>query len=292
MTITRQGLLQLGSTVFPVEDVTLDPALATQARASSGDEFPTAQTVFGGVPTIQCSMPVDNALDDIGLTVLKVTTLELSLLNIDSSTGKTASGTSHPRISLATSCSAYVLVNSISASQGALATAQVTIFGISNDGDTDPFEVGTGAALALASQPTLHTMGPVDINGSEISGATGINGSLNHDAGPRTTDGDLYPSQFSWRGCNPVMNIEHSNPAGVLSSLGLDGASITSATKVTLRERAATGVISSTEKSITIGAGYILTNAISGGVGRTASTGMTILPASSDGTTHPWTLGT
>lgn len=290
MSIIRQGLLQLGTTVIPVEDVNLDPATATAARRSSGDLYPTQQTVFGGNRSITCTAPVAIAFSLIGLTTTKFTALQLTLLKIGAD-GITSTGTDHVRIAGAASATFYATLTGFSVNQGGLATAQIAIACIAPLGTTDPLTVTTGSALALSAQPDLHTLGPVTVNGSAIPGVVGFSGSLSHDASTRTTDGDLYPTQFSWNSSNPVLQVQHSDPDAVLSALGLTGASLASSTKVTFLKRGTDSVISATQLSITVSAGIITTGAVSGGVGRTASTGFTIMPAAADSTTHPWTLG-
>ena len=291
MTIIRQGLISLGLTVVPVSNVTLDPGILETGRRSAGDNYATQQTVFGARPAVTCTMPLGTALDTVGLTCLRMTAFTLSLIKIDSSTGLDTAGAGNVQFTLATSALAYAVVSDFQARQGALATATVQIWLISADGTTHPLSKGAGARLSLSAQPTLHTLGPVDLNGSELPAVAGVSGSLQHEAAARTTDGDLYPTEYAWRASMPMLSIDHSDPDALLTALGLTGSNISAATKVAFLARGSDNLISSTEKSITIGDGHISPRQESGGVGQTASQGFDILAASSDGTTHPWTLG-
>lgn len=293
MTIYRQGLLMLGTTVLPVSDVNLDPAIITAARSSAGDQHPTQQTVFGGNPSLTATMPLGSALTVIGLTCLRSTAMNLILLEIDSTTGKTKAGSVHTKVALATSAIAYTVLNSFSVSQGGLATAQVTITGIAATGSVHPFAITTNnAALTLAAQPTLHTLGPATINNVALTGVESVSGDLAHQSSTRTSDGDLYPTQYAWMMGSPTLSIESGNIGGLLTALGLVGAAIATTTKVTFRQRDTAGTIGSTVASITVGAGFVIPGAFGGGVDSPARMGCTVLPASSDGSTHPWTVGT
>ena len=67
MAIIYQGLLQWGaSTVLPVRDVQLAPAVIRVADQSAGDANPTAQSLLGAAPAITCTMPAGIAIDTFG----------------------------------------------------------------------------------------------------------------------------------------------------------------------------------------------------------------------------------
>lgn len=290
MTIYRQGLLQLGTTVLPVSNVSLNPAIASQARQSAGDQAPTQQTVFGSSPSFTATVPLVSALDLIGLKCTRFTDLQCSLLRVDPTTGITAADTSHVRFALDTGAVCYAVITDFSAAQGAIATANIQVWCISDDGVTNPVSVTTGSALALSAQPALHTLGPVDINASEVSGASSVSGSLNHNASVLVTDGDLYPTQYSWRSTNPTLTVQHSDPDAVLDAATLDGANISASTKVTFRARGSDGIITTTEKTISLTSGHIITQPLGGDSGQIAGVAYTILPEASNATTHPWTV--
>ena len=264
------------------------------ARKSAGDYYPTQQTVFGAMAMANFTMPLERATALIGLTCTRFTTAKICLLEIDPATGVTKAGNTHTLIENNSADDfAYCCINGFSASQNGVATADVSCwFTAATPGATSPLKVtDSSAALALADQPTLHTLGPITVNGSAIPGVISVSGALNHDASLRQTDGDLYPSLFSWKGSDPVLTIEHSDPLAVLSALGLQGEDIADTTKVTFRQRGATGLIDAAVLSVTVADGFCVPQDISGGVGQTASQGIVITPAAASATAHPWTVG-
>ncbi len=298
MAIHRQGLVVLGTTasdVVPVENVALSPAVEIMGRRSAGDYYPTLQSVLGASPGITMTMPLGIALTKIGLQTARFGGFKLQILEIDAATGITKSGSSHTIWENA-SASDYVFacIQSFSCSQGGIATAEVAVWPIAaTPGTTHPLKkTESQAALALSAQPTLHTIGPVTVNGTAIQGVASISGTLNHEVLVRKTDGDLYPSYFAWQAANPMLSVAHSDPRAVQTALTLQGANLSSSTKVTFRARGATGLIGATVVSITVGAGFIVPLDIAGGVGSVASEAFEVHPASSDGVTNPWTVGT
>lgn len=291
MTIFRQGLVQLGTKVLPVQSASFDPAILETAYRSSGDNYSTLRTVFGATPAMQLTVPYQEAVDELGLIPKRYTALTYTALKYNPTTGITSTGSDHITVTLSASCFAFAMITGFNVSQNGIATATIQVMAFSADGTTHPLTVGTGSALALASQPVLKTLGGVTINGAAIGGAQSVSGSLSQRAQPLVTDGDLYPTQFSWSGNEKTLSIQHSDPSAVLSALGLLGADIASSTTVTLNTRSSAGVITTTGAStITIAKGRAIPTAVSGAVGSMAQTSITIVDASTNGITDGWTL--
>jgi hypothetical protein len=289
MAVYRQGLLQIGTVVVPVENVNVSPAVEVSARMSAGDYYPTAQTVFGAIPSITATLPLDVALTQIGLQLKPFTAFKAQVLKVDAATGILAAGSVHTVwASVSAANIVFGCIQSIQASQSGLATAECAFWAAAAaPSTTHPLaRTDNNAALALAAQPTLHTLGTVTLNNAAIAGADSVSLAMNHNIIPRQSDGDLYPSQVTWHGASPVISVAHGDPQAVTAAITLYGAAIGSATSIAFRQRTA-GIITTTSKTITVAAGHIVPDDISGGVGGAATHGFRILVTSTNGITDP-----
>jgi hypothetical protein len=291
MTVSRQGLVSLGATVVPVYSHTLNLNQAITGQRSGADEYDTLQTIFGASPSFTFTGPMQPLVSAIGFECTSLTSMSISLIKFDSTTGKSASA-SHVLYSLAASCRAICVIDSIQCQQYGIATATVTAYFQSNDGTTHPLSKGTGSALSLAAQPTLHTLGPLDLAGTEYAGVRSFSGTLNHRiTAAADTDGDQYPTLVRWFGSSPMMQIEHQDPDAVATAASLAALDASSTTKMAFLQRDSDGTIGTTEYSLTVADGLVAITQHGGSVDDVEVGTIMIHPASSDGLTHPWTVG-
>ena len=166
---------------------------------AAGQVSPSYDACLTNEPMITCSCSSVGALVSAGLTLstpLYVATSQ-TYTSIDvyatavQQGGVNAGSSSHFKISM-TEC--MIVMKSISATSDKAAEAKLEFHAL-YDGTNAPFTYTTGVSLPAVPVITeLFTQGPANINGSSITGITGIEA----DAGVSVTkviaDGDQYPS--------------------------------------------------------------------------------------------------
>ncbi len=83
----------------------------------------------------------------------------------------------------------------------------------------------SNALPTLASQPTMHTLGPCSINGTVRPGLRSAGGDLGQNLRVIRSDGDTYPRNAGYLGGSPRMTASNSDPitlVGITSLFGLN----------------------------------------------------------------------
>lgn len=285
---------KFGTTVVPVERFGFSAGIVQTAHTHSGNEYATIVAVAGATPRITMSMPFRAAYDLFGLTVASVTTFEFYLAKFASLIR--AAGSVHTKWALSASCSAACQITGFSVNNDGFLMAEVDVVPLSNNGTTHPLtRTDNNALLSLASQPVLHTLGPVSINGTVVPGLSAANGDLGQRLEVARHDGTLYPLVAARLGGDPKLTFTHSDPVTLESQLAsLLGSNITSNVVAYFRGyNTTTGVndTGTTAISITIASGRAYMTELPAQHGQIATRGLEVIGLSTS-STHPMVVAT
>jgi hypothetical protein len=282
---------RLGATVVPVERIGFSAGVIANPHQHSGNEYPTMVAIPGATPRITLTVPFRAAYDVLGLGINVLATMDVYLAKFASLTR--ASGSVHTKWGLSSSCSAAAIITGASVNQDGLLMAEVEIYPLSNNGTTHPLTRTDNNALpSLASQPILHTLGPVSINGTVIPGLQSAGLELGQRLQVDRTDGALYPLLATRIDAAPRITATHADPVTMYGQLGsLLGADITSNVVAYFRQHGSSGVTDtgSTAVSITVASGRVLPLEVATSQGAVATLGLDIHGLSS-GATHPFAV--
>ncbi len=289
MTISlhSMGAVFLGGTALPATNVQYSPNVAGAQLRHDDREFSSIQATLGSAPMFTFQTPIKNALDEVGLRVTKFTDIDIYLAPYTDAVHDATS----KKYTLAASAVAFAVITGFSVAQGGICLANVSVACLSADGDTDPITSPANEAIPAITEPLLHTLGPVTLNGTATDGVESIDASTSQRWAPIFSDGKLYPETGQYDGGEPVISISHADPVAVLGTNYI-GAAISSTTTVELRAIAAaaqtptdTGKI-----TLTIADGRIIPRSISAAVGGIAMGGWDIIGLSDSAQVHPWAV--
>jgi hypothetical protein len=292
--ISSLAPVQLNSTVLPAESIAVPFGVVEQVHQHSGNIYPTLVGVPGANPRLRIRTPFRGAFDLIGFTSLKLTTCTAQLARF--ADAERAAGSVHTNLALTTSCIAEATIVGASVTADGILMADVDIVYLSNTGVAHPITVtGSNAALTLASQPILHTLGPVSINGAVIPGVGEVSLATGNEMTVERTDGALYPIVSARIASQPRMTIAHRDPIGALASVGVLGANIATNVIVYFRQyniTTAGGVVDTGASAIgiTVASGRIHPVELGVEQGAVGTLGLEVIGLSAVNATHPWAV--
>jgi hypothetical protein len=239
-------------------------------------------------------MPWRSAYDVIGLGVLKLTTCEVYLAKFTDYIRDAAS--THTKIGLNTSATAVAMITGWTVDLDGDLLATVEVVPLAASSGTHPLLKTDSVALpTLASQPVLHTLGPVSINGTVTTGLRSAGGELGQNLRTLRTDGDRYARNAGLISASPRMMARSADPYTLLNTLGFLGANITGNFIQYFRQYdPTTGVVSGdagTGISITCASGRIETADFSAPDAEVPDLGLIVTGLSST-STHPFAIST
>lgn len=290
-TVYSMAPLDINGTILPVESIGLPHDILSVLYQHSGNEYPSLVAVPGANARVTFRSPFAAAYPVIGFTCLRATTLNFYLAKF--ATLIRAAGSVHPKLPLASSASALVVQTGWSVNQDGILMGDYECVYLSADMTTHPIGALTtnNALPSLASQPALHTLGPMSVNGTVYGGLMSSSGNLGQVYEARRTDGGPYPMVAARYGGTPSLSGEHSDPISLWSVMSPTGAAISA--NVVQYYRAydpTTGLVSSTNSvSITCAAGRVHPQTITTGQGKVATVGIEVL-ATSATATHPFAV--
>jgi hypothetical protein len=279
--------ITIGSTTIAVERIGFSHDVMANVSWHSGNEYPSLIAVPGSNPRVSFRCHFQDIYALTGLTILSASTFSVYLAKY-AALIKDATSV-HTKFALTASCTACVYITSVSTDQDGILMADCEAVLLSNDGAAHPFtQTNNNALPSLTAQPILHTLGPLVLNGTGVPGVTGASISLGQRYESRRSDGDKYPRVALRTGGEPRMTIEHGDPLGVLTALGLDGANITSnAVQYFKRYDATTGLVGTANGvSLTIASGRAHPVELGASHGAVATHGIEIMGLSTS-STHP-----
>jgi hypothetical protein len=290
LSLSTMAPTNLNGTVLATTDLTLSPNVAETMFKHSDNQYASVISVTGATPVVSFSTPLKPAYDLIGLTILKLTAFDHYLAKF-TDYAKDATST-HVKYALDVGATAIAAITGINASQGGIAMAQVTVMLLSStNGMTHPLVRTANNALPnVASEPALHTVGPISINGTRIDGTRSISGTLGQAIQTPAHDGELYPRNGSFLMADPVFTVQHEDPRTLAETLTLIG--VNASSNIVMYFRAFSGnVAAATGISFTVANGRAMPDTINTSQGQIATGGMRVI-ATSANDTHPWAVNT
>lgn len=288
-TLSSLAPAKWGTTVLPVADWSFSPGISQQSVTHSGNQYATITVKNRIEQRFTMRIPFAIAYATFGNVVSTNSTFEVYSTTF---AGGIVGGSGvHGKWSASASCTAMAVITGYSVAQGGIMYADVEVVLLSNNGTANPVTFVSNATLpTLSAQPALHSMGPVKVNGSTVSGASSWSISTGKSFNIPSNDGDLYPTSAAVIDGTPTISVSHSDPIGVLTSLGIDGK--TDDCVVYARGYSSNVLASSGAVSVTVGTAELVPSAASVSQGALASSGFTAYPISSDGSTYPLTIDT
>lgn len=285
---------KLNSTVIPVKSFGLTPGIISASDRHSGNLYETLHKISGAEPRVTLNVPFKAAYDVIGLGILKLTTFEFFLAKF-SDYIRSASN-EHTKWALSTSATAVAMISGWTVDLDGDLLATVEVVPLAASAAAHPLTKTDNNALpTLASQPTMHTLGPCAVNGTIIPGLRSAGGELGQNLRTLRSDGDRYPRNAGLLSGSPRMSASHADPIALLQTVGLLGLSITADFVQYFRQyNATTGEVtgdSGTGISLTCSTGRIEPAELSSPDAELPSVGIQVIGLSST-STHPFAVST
>ncbi len=284
--------VKLNSTVLAAADVRLAPNNNTQGFRHSGNPFDSVDVLSSAMPRITFKTPIKDALATIGTGLLVLTNLDVMIAKFSATTYAKESTSVHSKWNATVGC-AYI--SGWSVSSNGICLADVEAVPLSTNGTTHPLaRTDNNALLTLSAEPLLHTLGPISINGSVITGLDSISVQFGHMLDVRLSDGDLYPRTAALLAGAPSISGVHVDPATLLTTLSLIGVPINGSSIISyLKSFDATTQLVSTADAIsaTMAKGRILVDDLTNGQNIATKSNFRIMPLSVS-TTHPIIIST
>lgn len=298
MTATLYSLAPctFGSTTFAIKSVGFSAGIISELDFHSGNPYPSLVRVPGASPRVVISGPFQPIYDALsgGFGLTKLTTFSIYLAKFTD--GIRSSSSDHTKFTLDSGAVAHAFITGAAVDQDGILMATCEIHPLADDSTTYPLvQTANNALPALGGQPTLHTLGPVSINGTVYPGLRSAGFDLAQGFVAERSDGDRYPKVGRKLDSTPRLFAEHTDPQAVCNVLGLNGASISSnVVQYFRRFNATTGLVSDTAGegiSLTIAAGRAHPTDQSSDQGSISRQGIEFL-ATSTSSTHPIAVST
>lgn len=213
---------KLNSTVVAVKSVGLSPGIISAADRHSGNLYETLYKTSGAEPRLTLNMPFKSAYDVIGLGVLKLTAFEFYLAKFSDYIRSASS--EHTKWALSTSATGVAMITGWTVDLDGDLLATVEVVPLAASSDAHPLTKSDSNALpTLASQPTMHTIGPCSINGTVRNGLRSAGGELGQNLRVIRSDGDRYARNAGLIGGSPRMSASCSDPITLAGITGLFG---------------------------------------------------------------------
>lgn len=280
--------ITLNATVLAADEITPDPGVNLDLFRHSGLPYGSQALRLKIAPMVRFRTPFLGAFNLLGFRTTKLTAFSWSFRKFTDYL--TDAGATHPLYQLNTGCTAAARIVGLSVDRGGLAMAEVEVVPLSTDGTTSPITNTTAALPTLGSEPTLHTLGAVVLNGTKVNGVSSIGLDLGINLTGDTFDGEAYLRTLAEVEADPTISVEHGDPITLLSSLGLTGLSASSNFDFYLRDLSA-GIAQATGIRLRIASGIAVPGAIQLRRGALATTGLSLKPLSTS-TTHPIVVAT
>jgi hypothetical protein len=286
------GPARLNTTVLAVTDISVEATAATDLirLQHSANRFNSVTVRASSEPRIRFSTPVKPALDLLGVDGLRLTVAEAWMCKF-ADFRRTATASDDAKIDMNANCHAFAYIDSISASQGQMAMANVVVEILLGTATTEEaIKLGTGDIPTLGAEPALHTIGPIAHNGSRIDGVRSLNLGFGHQFIRLPSDGDVVARNGLLAATDPTMTAEVVDPPQWLTALGIVGAPITTSLAMWLRAFDTDQTLATTGLNLASGAnsGRIMVTDASGQAGSNATANVAaVFQSATD--TNPWT---
>lgn len=288
------GPAKVNATTLAVTDLGLELVAGSDLvrLQHSANRFMSVIVRASGEPRVRFSTPAAGALALFGTDGIKVTTLEVWMAKF-ADFRKTGTSSDDDKIDFNTNAVGFGYIEGISAGQGGIALASVVIevlLGTATTVDPLKFTSAGGDIPVLGSEPALHTVGPIAINGTRIDGVRSTNLSFGHSMLRLAADGDVYARVGALTTSDPTLSAEVVNPDAWLTSAGVIGAPITTSMDIWFRAFKTDQTLDTVGFKLASGAtsGRYMIDGASGRPGETVTAALSATFISSTDT-NPWT---
>lgn len=205
--LTTNGFLKIGSVVINCHSCNYNPGQTSTPAAAAGDVLPHSHSFLQAEPTFSFSTyEIDKALTATGLLATSNTLAEVYFQHT------AQQGVRNSTHTLLTVAKGMFVPVSITASQGGLAEMSFELHAVSTDGTTNPVTQNVAASLpAYAPILAKDTLGPVSVNGTQITGVQSWSLTFNGDVQKNTSDGNVYPVVASLLSQAPTLTVTTNN---------------------------------------------------------------------------------
>lgn len=283
MTIYRNtiGAVKYGSTVFHVTNLDMNPSQEVTPINVDGVFAPVGYALLQAKPMATFTV-VDLA------TTLSTLSLEINSITSDNMTlycqnllneGIRSAGSTHTSYGITAGA---LVINTISATQGGIASAHCSLYASSSDGITSPWTVTeNGVALpAETNLASIYSLGTTSLNGTSLEGITSWTINLNNQVQQQLTDGNLYPQWSALMSHAPTITVNSADPGSVRTLIGNSGLNLASGGLVLTLYETTNGVITtSVGNTLTAALGMATCNTRSNSQGQLSTSGFTVATA-------------
>lgn len=284
---------KINATVVAVKSIGLSPGIISSADRHSGNLYETLHKTSGAEPRLTLNMPFKSAFDLIGFGALKLTAFEFYLAKFTDYIRSASS--EHTKWALSSSALGVATISGWTVDLDGDLLAVVEVVPLAASAAAHPLTKTDNNALpTLASQPTMHTIGPCSVNGTVFPGLRSAGGSLGQNLRVIRSDGDRYARNAALAGGSPRMTAINSDPVTLSATTTLFGLNLTGGGFVQYFRQydTTTGEVSGdagTGISITAASGRIEPSQIDVADGEPASIGVQVSGLSSTAT-HPFVV--
>ena len=283
--------ITLNATTIPIANLNRSPDNDVKPQAHSGNLFPSIMTAPSAAPRFQFRTPFITAFNLIGFGVLKLTTLNVFLAKFVDF--QRSASSVHRKYALAASATGCARITGFTVEKNGVCWADVEVILLSSDGLVHPLAVTDNNALpSVASEPALHTLGPIKINGTTIGGVASLAVDLGHGYEVEISDGDRFARNVALLSGAPTISGAFDGPETAGSTLGQEGVAISANFQAFLRDYDTTTGLQDTDGiSLTIASGRIIPTVAATEYGQIAKGGFMVHGLSSSAT-HPIVVAT
>jgi hypothetical protein len=287
--------VRLNSTTLAAANLTLVQGNEVEPLQHSGNLFDSVMVAPGAKIAVRFRTPFLDAFNLLGFglpTPLKLTTLDVFFAKFVDFARST--GSVHTKYALAASAIGCAYIKGFSVDEGKVLMAEVECIPLSADGMTHPLvRTANNAMITVAAEPTLHTLGPCQVNGTTLGGASGVDADTGLTVDVRRNDGDRFARTIAVLAGKPSLNVRHDAPEDLAAAIGLEGATLSSTFAQFFRDiSASTGLTLTTGLKLTVASGRVLPVDQSAEHGAIAKGGLHVVGLSTSNATHPWAVAT
>lgn len=259
---------KLNSTVLAIRNLRISLAVDANPFRHSGNLYPSILTVPGGQPMVTFQTPFFPAytLMGMGNGALKLTVFEAYLATFADSVRQP--GAVHTKYHLNTvpgAATGFAYITGASVDNNGVLMADIMVALISFDGMANPLlRVDNVSIPTLAGEPALHTLGPIEVNGTVIGGVSQAGIDTGYQTQFLKTDGDMFPRNFACLGADRTMSVQFKDALTAWDELTLLGVAISANVIQYFRSYSAPNQVKlTTGMSFTMASGRIVPDTLS-----------------------------
>lgn len=267
--VNTNGFLKFGSTIIHTTSSDLNPGQSVSEIGVDGYLTATGQVITSVKPVATfTSNDLATVLGAVDFEDNSITSNHITLYSQNSTLEGARNDTGWTSYA---ATRGMIVLNSIEAPQGGIATVTGTIYPCSTDGFTDAWAVTEGTVTPPSNTPltNVYSMGTVSLNGTAITGVTAFSVNFGNNCYIPNSDGDLIPTFSSLLESKSSVSVRSFNPGQLRALLGGAGLNLNGTTGLALTFRTTVNGI----LTATIGNTLTITNGMATMINRTNQQG-------------------